>query len=186
MSSATVTPSLVTLGEPHPLSRTALRPRGPRVLFTARASFETPASNGWRASSSNTICLATGHFSSGTIAGTGSVYGWGPLGPRIGSSASGHPLGRQPACRPWSRIEKSRLAAVGQGDLQRCRCRFLRRALVAAAVLAARSTNAAGHRGSSRSPARARRRRRRGDRRHGRGRRATPSPRPNACSDWEC
>jgi hypothetical protein len=59
MSSATVTPSLVTLGEPQPLSSTALRPRGPSVLLTARASLETPASNGWRASSSNTICFAT-------------------------------------------------------------------------------------------------------------------------------
>ena len=30
-----------------------------RLLFTARGSLETPASSGWRASSSNTICLAT-------------------------------------------------------------------------------------------------------------------------------
>ena len=59
ISSATVTPSFVTLGEPQPLSSTALRPRGPSVLLTARASLETPASRGWRASSSNTICLAT-------------------------------------------------------------------------------------------------------------------------------
>ena len=46
MSSATVTPSLVTLGEPQPLSSTALRPRGPSVLRTARANFSTPAANG--------------------------------------------------------------------------------------------------------------------------------------------
>src|SRR5258707_2922127 len=59
MSSATVTPSLVTLGEPQPLSSTALRPRGPRVLRTALANFDTPAINGCRASSSNTICFAT-------------------------------------------------------------------------------------------------------------------------------
>src|SRR5438128_1890377 len=59
MSSATVTPSLVTLGEPQPLSSTAFRPRGPSVLRTARANFETPANNGCRASSSNTICFAT-------------------------------------------------------------------------------------------------------------------------------
>ena len=39
MSSATVTPSLVIFGEPHPLSSTALRPRGPSVLRTALASF---------------------------------------------------------------------------------------------------------------------------------------------------
>ena len=34
ISSATVTPSLVIVGAPHPLSRTALRPRGPRVVVT--------------------------------------------------------------------------------------------------------------------------------------------------------
>ena len=43
MSSATVTPSLVTVGLPQPLSSTALRPRGPSVLRTARASLEAPA-----------------------------------------------------------------------------------------------------------------------------------------------
>ena len=59
ISSATVTPSLVILGEPQPLSRTALRPRGPSVERTALANFETPANRGWRASSSNTICFAT-------------------------------------------------------------------------------------------------------------------------------
>jgi len=50
---------LVIRGEPHPLSNTALRPRGPSVERTALANFETPANNGWRASSSNTICFAT-------------------------------------------------------------------------------------------------------------------------------
>src|ERR1051325_5394545 len=59
MFSATVTPSLVTLGEPHPLSSTALRPRGPSVLRTARANFETPVDRYCRASSSKTICLVT-------------------------------------------------------------------------------------------------------------------------------
>jgi hypothetical protein len=42
-SSATVTPSLVTLGLPQPLSRTALRPRGPSVLRTARVGWPAPA-----------------------------------------------------------------------------------------------------------------------------------------------
>src|SRR5690349_11688611 len=60
MSSATVTPSLVTLGEPQPLSSTAFRPRGPSVLRTARARLATPEANGLRASSSKTICFATG------------------------------------------------------------------------------------------------------------------------------
>ncbi len=62
MSSATVTPSLVTFGEPQPLSSTAFRPRGPRVLRTARANLLTPASSGCLASSSKTICLATCEF----------------------------------------------------------------------------------------------------------------------------
>ncbi len=51
ISSATVTPSLVTVGDPQPLSRTAFRPRGPRVALTASASLVTPASNARRASS---------------------------------------------------------------------------------------------------------------------------------------
>ena len=59
MSWATVTPSFVTLGEPHPLSSTAFRPRGPRVLLTARASLETPSSRLLRTSSSKLISLAT-------------------------------------------------------------------------------------------------------------------------------
>ena len=42
ISSATVTPSLVTVGLPQPLSITAFRPRGPSVQRTARASFVTP------------------------------------------------------------------------------------------------------------------------------------------------
>jgi hypothetical protein len=62
MSSATVTPSLVTFGEPQPLSSTALRPRGPSVLRTARASFDTPASKGSLASSSKTMFFATSEF----------------------------------------------------------------------------------------------------------------------------
>ena len=52
-SSATVTPSLVTVGAPQPLSMTAFRPRGPRVVLTARASFWTPVSRLLRASVSN-------------------------------------------------------------------------------------------------------------------------------------
>ena len=51
ISSATVTPSLVTFGLPQPLSSTALRPRGPSVLRTARASLVTPLASFWRASS---------------------------------------------------------------------------------------------------------------------------------------
>src|SRR5688500_14702245 len=58
ISSATVTPSLVMLGAPHPLSITALRPRGPRVAFTARASFVTPSSSALRASASKASILA--------------------------------------------------------------------------------------------------------------------------------
>jgi hypothetical protein len=50
ISLATVTPSLVTVGEPNFLSRTTLRPRGPRVALTARLSFCTPSRIDWRAS----------------------------------------------------------------------------------------------------------------------------------------
>src|SRR5436190_7845963 len=64
MSWATVTPSLVTFGEPQPLSSTAFRPRGPSVLRTARDNFSTPAANGARASSSNNICFAATRYSS--------------------------------------------------------------------------------------------------------------------------
>src|SRR5437870_7010739 len=63
ISSATVTPSLVTFGLPQPLSITAFRPRGPRVLRTARASLLTPASNFCRASSLYVSCLAAIHTS---------------------------------------------------------------------------------------------------------------------------
>ena len=42
ISLATVTPSLVTVGEPNFLSMTTLRPLGPRVTLTALASLATP------------------------------------------------------------------------------------------------------------------------------------------------
>ena len=42
MSRAMVTPSLVTVGPPQDLDSTTLRPRGPRVTFTASASVSTP------------------------------------------------------------------------------------------------------------------------------------------------
>src|SRR5687767_467376 len=58
ISSATVTPSLVMLGAPQPLSITALRPRGPRVAFTARDSFVTPSSSALRASASKASIFA--------------------------------------------------------------------------------------------------------------------------------
>jgi hypothetical protein len=57
-SLATVTPSLVTVGEPQDFSITTLRPRGPRVTFTASASAFTPVSMRARALSSNRISLA--------------------------------------------------------------------------------------------------------------------------------
>ncbi len=52
-SRAMETPSLVMVGAPNFLSSTTLRPRGPRVTFTASASLFTPASRPRRASSSN-------------------------------------------------------------------------------------------------------------------------------------
>ena len=58
ISSATVTPSLVTVGPPQPLSIIAQRPRGPRVDLTADASFSTPASRALRASLSKAKSFA--------------------------------------------------------------------------------------------------------------------------------
>ena len=51
ISLATVTPSLVIVGEPNFLSRTTLRPLGPSVTFTASASWLTPRRIAWRDSS---------------------------------------------------------------------------------------------------------------------------------------
>jgi hypothetical protein len=42
ISLATVTPSLVTVGEPNRLSMTTLRPFGPSVIRTASASWSMP------------------------------------------------------------------------------------------------------------------------------------------------
>src|SRR6185295_108693 len=58
ISFATVTPSLVTVGEPNFLSRTTLRPFGPRVAVTARESLVTPRRIACRAASSNNSCFA--------------------------------------------------------------------------------------------------------------------------------
>src|SRR5256885_1831622 len=58
ISFATVTPSLVIVGDPNFLSRTTLRPFGPRVTFTASASWFTPRSTAWRDCSPYTICFA--------------------------------------------------------------------------------------------------------------------------------
>src|SRR3954466_5009843 len=55
ISLATVTPSLVMAGEPNFLLMTTLRPRGPRVTFTASASTFTPRRIAWRDSSPCTI-----------------------------------------------------------------------------------------------------------------------------------
>ncbi len=58
ISLAMVTPSLVIVGEPNFLSRTTLRPLGPRVTFTASARMLAPRSSARRAFSSNTSCFA--------------------------------------------------------------------------------------------------------------------------------
>ena len=42
ISLATVTPSLVMVGDPNFLSITTFRPLGPRVIFTASASWLIP------------------------------------------------------------------------------------------------------------------------------------------------
>src|SRR5207247_5870265 len=58
ISFATVTPSLVTVGEPNFLSSTTLRPLGPKVAVTALESLATPRRIAWRAASSNNSCFA--------------------------------------------------------------------------------------------------------------------------------
>src|SRR5512143_2980493 len=57
-SFATVTPSVVTVGEPQDFSMTTLRPRGPSVTFTASARMLTPRRISARAPSSKWISLA--------------------------------------------------------------------------------------------------------------------------------
>src|SRR5271157_442985 len=58
ISFATVTPSLVMTGAPNFFSMTALRPLGPRVIFTASARILTPRRIDWREFSPVTICFA--------------------------------------------------------------------------------------------------------------------------------
>src|SRR5690349_6403909 len=52
------TPSLVIVGAPHFFSSTTLRPLGPRVTFTASASWFIPSSRPRLASSLNAIIFA--------------------------------------------------------------------------------------------------------------------------------
>src|SRR5438067_8967664 len=58
ISLATVTPSLVMVGEPNDFSITTLRPLGPSVTFTASASVLTPLRIASRARTSKRISLA--------------------------------------------------------------------------------------------------------------------------------
>src|SRR5262245_10608781 len=58
ISLATVTPSLVTVGEPQLFSMTTLRPGGPRVTLTAFASTFRPRAISARAAVLNTMSLA--------------------------------------------------------------------------------------------------------------------------------
>src|SRR5919198_208425 len=58
ISLATVTPSLVMVGEPNDFSSTTLRPLGPRVTFTASARVLTPRRMASRARTSKTISFA--------------------------------------------------------------------------------------------------------------------------------
>src|ERR1051326_8181872 len=58
ISLATVTPSLVMVGETNFFSMTTLRPLGPSVTFTASASTLTPRRIACRDSSPCTICFA--------------------------------------------------------------------------------------------------------------------------------
>src|SRR5439155_2302072 len=63
ISFATVTPSLVIVGDPNFLSRITLRPFGPRVTRTAFARLLTPRRIPCREDSPYTICFAISMFS---------------------------------------------------------------------------------------------------------------------------
>jgi len=90
ISSATVTPSLVTVGAPHPLSRTAVRPRGPSVLLTASVTLLTPSSRAARASLSKVSCFtAIVSFSFHCIAGPVWVFAGAPAGGLVGPPLAG-------------------------------------------------------------------------------------------------
>src|SRR5690349_23930122 len=58
ISFATVTPSLVMVGDPNFLSRITFRPRGPSVTLTALAKLFTPRRIPCREASPYTICFA--------------------------------------------------------------------------------------------------------------------------------
>ena len=58
ISLATVTPSLVTVGEPHDFSRMTFRPRGPSVTLTVFASRFSPCAIELRALVEKTMSLA--------------------------------------------------------------------------------------------------------------------------------
>src|SRR4029079_11125867 len=58
ISLATVTPSLVTVGEPQLFSMMTFRPRGPSVTFTVLARMLSPLAMLWRALCEKTISLA--------------------------------------------------------------------------------------------------------------------------------
>src|SRR5215469_14547221 len=106
ISFATVTPSLVIMGAPNFFSITALRPLGPRVIFTASARAFTPRRIDWREFSPVTICFAISQFllkscyflffllayCSTSLAG--SVLGAQALGPRRSLTAVRLLLGR--------------------------------------------------------------------------------------------
>src|SRR5438309_5560786 len=62
ISLATVTPSLVIVGDPNFFSMTTLRPLGPSVTLTASASLLTPWRMRWRASSPYEIVFAAMFF----------------------------------------------------------------------------------------------------------------------------
>src|SRR5437868_9418052 len=62
ISLATVTPSLVMVGDPNFVSRMTFRPRGPSVTLTAFARLFTPRRIPCREASPYTICFAITAF----------------------------------------------------------------------------------------------------------------------------
>src|SRR5690606_18582321 len=77
ISSATETPSLVTVGAPNERSSTTLRPFGPRVTLTALARMLIPATMRSRAESPNLTSLAAILQNSGIVSISGGWCGGG-------------------------------------------------------------------------------------------------------------
>src|SRR6059036_893095 len=103
ISLATVTPSLVIVGDPNFLSRTTFRPLGPSVTFTASANWFTPRRIAWRECSPYTICFAISE----------SPVGAELVPPRVSRPTA---VGRAERARPLLLLLRARAVAFDDGE----------------------------------------------------------------------